>query len=240
MATIADLNHRWIRTVAAGVAGAVIVTAIFVLTGGRVSQGAFLVPLIYSAAIATGAALVLPWVERWHDEYALPAFRTRAVDYLLKPVRRARLLYTLDKLEAQRADPDREGLRALLERLAGYRVTPREPEYADRISVHFAQQGLRLIDVVTISRLAARGKGTIAMTEDGECLVEHMLSELESRLDPRKFVRIHRGILVNLDWVESIQPPGGGGLVVRMRDRARTELEVPRERVRDLKERFIL
>jgi two-component system chemotaxis response regulator CheY len=116
-----------------------------------------------------------------HNEYAVMAFRTRAVDYLVKPVRRARLSQTLDKLEARCATPDREGLAALLERLAGYRLNPRAPQYADRISVEVAQQGMRLIEVAAVSHFVARGKGTIAMTEAGECLVEYMLRLLESR-----------------------------------------------------------
>jgi two-component system LytT family response regulator len=67
-----------------------------------------------------------------------------------------------------------------------------------------------------------------------------MLGELERRLDPRQWVRIHRGILVNLGWVAVIEPPAGGGLVVRLKDGRNTALPVARERVRSIKERFVL
>jgi DNA-binding LytR/AlgR family response regulator len=78
------------------------------------------------------------------------------------------------------------------------------------------------------------------MTEEGARLVNTPLGELESRLEPRKFCRIHRHVIVNLDWVQSILPPRGGGLMVKLKDKDRTELEVARERVRGLKERFVL
>jgi hypothetical protein len=58
------LNQPWVRAVMMGITGAAIVTGIFILAGGRVSQRVFLVPLIYAGAIAVGSALVLPWVER--------------------------------------------------------------------------------------------------------------------------------------------------------------------------------
>ncbi|MGH7331922.1 MAG: LytR/AlgR family response regulator transcription factor [Candidatus Rokuibacteriota bacterium] len=175
-----------------------------------------------------------------HDEYAQRAFDQGAVDYLMKPVTRERLAQTLDALEARRADPDRERLSTLLLRLADYRAGRRPFQYAERISIDRGQHGVWLIEVAKISHFVAQDDGTLAMTDEGPCLVEHVLGELENRLDPRKFVRIHRSVLVNLDWVQNIVRPLGGGLVVRMTDRAGTELQVARERVRGLKERFIL
>jgi two-component system LytT family response regulator len=175
-----------------------------------------------------------------HDEHARRAFDRGAVDYLMKPVTRERLNQTLDTLEGRRADPDRERLVELLERVADYRTARRPVQYAERISVDRGQLGVWLIDVSKISHFVAEHNATTAMTDEGPCLVEHMLGVLENRLAPRKFVRIHRSILVNLDWVQNVVRPPGGGLVVTLSDRAGTELEVARERVRGLRERFIL
>jgi sensor histidine kinase YesM len=58
------LNQRWVRAVTTGVMGAAIVTGIFILAGGQISERVFLVPLIFSGTIAIAATLVLPWVER--------------------------------------------------------------------------------------------------------------------------------------------------------------------------------
>jgi len=175
-----------------------------------------------------------------HDEYARRAFDERAVDYLMKPVTRERLAQALDTLEARRADPERERLGELVERLEGYRARRPTVQYAERVSVDLGQGGLDLINVAAISHFVAQGRGTLAMTEEGARLVNSPLGELESRLEPRKFCRIHRNVIVNLDWVQSIVPPRGGGLMVKLKDKDRTELEVARERVRGLKERFVL
>ena len=78
-----------------------------------------------------------------HDEYARRAFDQRAVDYLMKPVTRERLKQTLDTLEERRADPDRERLAELLERVDDYRTGRRPFQYAERISVDLGQQASR-------------------------------------------------------------------------------------------------
>ena len=167
-----------------------------------------------------------------YEQYARRAFDERAVDYLMKPVTRERVVQALDALEGPRgrATEGPEG--------SPMRRSP--VQYAERVSVELGQGGMDLIEVSAISHFVARGKATLAMTAEGERLVNHSLGELENRLDPRKFARIHRNVVVNLDWVQRVEPPRGGGLVIKLRDKAGTELEVARERVRGLKERFVL
>jgi two-component system LytT family response regulator len=164
-----------------------------------------------------------------HDEYARRAFDERAVDYLMKPVVPDRLAQALDTLEAGRADPEREVLGALLERLEGYQ--PRHPPvpYVERVKVELGQGGFDVIEVVRISHFVKQGRGTLAMTEQGARLVDHALGELESRLNPRDFYRIQ---------VRRLEPPRSGALVVKLKDEAGTELEVARERIRELRQRF--
>jgi two-component system, LytTR family, response regulator len=172
-----------------------------------------------------------------HDEHALRAFEAAAIDYLLKPVKRERLERALDRLESRRGDPD-ASIRAVLEKLASH--YPRGPVYADRISVDLGQQRTQLVEVAKISHFVAQGKGTIAVTASGSHLVDRALGELEERLDPRQFVRIHRSAIVNLAWVSEVQPELGGRLIVKLKDGAGTELQVARDRARALKERMVL
>jgi len=172
-----------------------------------------------------------------HDEHALRAFEAAAIDYLLKPVKRERLERTLDRLESRRDDPG-ASVQAVLEKLA--RHYPRAPVYADRISVDLGQQRTQLVEVAKISHFLAQGKGTLAVTASGSHLVDRALGELEERLDPRQFVRIHRSAIVNLQWVAEVQPELGGRLVVKLKDGARTELQVARDRARAFKERMVL
>jgi two-component system LytT family response regulator len=172
------------------------------------------------------------------DDYALQAFEAAAVDYLLKPVKRERVERTLERLESRRADPSAAGVQAVLERLARhYRDAP---AYADRISVDLGQQRTQLVETAKITHFVAQGKGTLAMTATGSHLVDRALGELEERLDPRQFVRIHRSALVNLAWVGEVRPDLGGRLVVRLKDAAQTELQVARDRARAFKERLVL
>jgi two-component system LytT family response regulator len=63
------------------------------------------------------------------------------------------------------------------------------------------------------------------------------MTELASRLDARRFVRIHRATIVNVAFVQELSP-GIDGLVLKLKDESRTELSVARDRVRDLKERL--
>jgi len=60
------------------------------------------------------------------------------------------------------------------------------------------------------------------VTASGSHLVDRALGELEERLDPRQFVRIHRGAIVNLAWVGEVRPDLGGRLVVRLKDAGQT------------------
>lgn len=69
-------------------------------------------------------------------------------------------------------------------------------------------------------------------------MLDVTLADLERKLDPTKFVRIHRATVVNLPWVGELHADFGGRLVIRLRDDARTELVVSRDRVRALKERL--
>ena len=78
------------------------------------------------------------------------------------------------------------------------------------------------------------------MTASGSHLVDRALGELEERLDPRQFVRIHRSAIVNLAWVAEVQPELGGRLIVKLKDGPRTELQVARDRARAFKERMVL
>ena len=174
------------------------------------------------------------------DAYALQAFEASAIDYLLKPVKRERLEQTLERLEGRRGDPGGAGVRAVLEKLARHYQQARPPVYADRISVDLGQQRTQLVETAKITHFVAQGKGTVAVTAAGSHLVDRTLGDLEERLDPRQFVRIHRSAIVNLAWVAEVQPDLGGRLVVRLKDAARTELQVARDRARTFKERLVL
>ena len=173
-----------------------------------------------------------------YDQHALAAFETNAVDYLLKPIERKRLERALDKLERLRDDPSSADTAAILGRLAAaLRAAP--APFLERLPFR-TRDGIQLLDVRTITHFVARDRLTHAVTQTGDHVVDFGLADLESKLDPAKFLRIHRAAVVNLDYVGELQPWPGGRLLVRLKGTSRTELEVARDRVRALKDRLAL
>ncbi len=70
--------------------------------------------------------------------------------------------------------------------------------------------------------------------------MDHTISDLESRLDPRHFCRIHRASLLNLAWAKEVDAWFGGRFLVRLKDSKATELQVARERAAELKKRLTI
>jgi len=168
-----------------------------------------------------------------YDAYALEAFEASAVDYLLKPVEPERLDRALDKIERLARQP-RPDVKALARELATQLSPGRRLE---RIASRVGER-TTLLDVNRVSHFIARDKLTFAITNGREHVVDYTLAQLEERLDPRRFVRIHRGTLVNLTLVQELYPAVDGGVLVRLKDEARSELSVARDRVRNLKHRL--
>jgi DNA-binding LytR/AlgR family response regulator len=83
----------------------------------------------------------------------------------------------------------------------------------------------------------AEDKLTCAVTAERRYVVDASVAELEAKLAPSRFFRIHRAALVNLAFVGELEGAGAGA-VLRLRDGARTELSVARDRVRALKQRL--
>jgi len=169
-----------------------------------------------------------------HDEHAVRAFEVNAVDYLLKPVERKRLDDALDRVAARRAGPGDDGVREALGRLAQHlRAAPFLDHLAARI-----RDRVQLIPVQEVTHVLAKDRATYAVTASTQHMLDATLAELERRLDPQRFLRINRGILVNLAWVAELRADPDGHLAVRLKDAARSELAVSRDRVRPLKERL--
>ena len=125
----------------------------------------------------------------------------------------------------------RTEIRELLERLATLK------EYPDRIASRMGDR-VEFIDLARVSHFFASDKLTYAATAAKNYVVDHSIQELEQKLDPRKFIRVHRAALLNLDYVQDLNSWFAGRMVVRLKDDKRTELTVSRDRVRVLKQRL--
>lgn len=173
-----------------------------------------------------------------YNQYALEAFGVNSVDYLLKPIEAAQLIRALDKLDRMRggAEP-RPEVRELLERIAALAAGGGQAAYPERIASRTGER-VELIELARVTHFFARDKLNYAATAAKNYVVDHTIQELEQKVDPRKFVRIHRAILLNLDYVHELHTWFAGRMMVRLKDEKHTELTVSRDRVRALKERL--
>ncbi|MFY9727524.1 MAG: LytTR family DNA-binding domain-containing protein [Bryobacteraceae bacterium] len=178
-----------------------------------------------------------------YDEYALKAFEVNSIDYLLKPIDPEQLRRALGKLERLRGGvkPDwmrQPELRTFLEGLA---ATLRSPAsgYPERIASRVGDR-IHVVELASVTHFVAQAKLTYAVVDGRHHSVDHTIAELEQKLDPKRFVRIHRSILLNLDWVAQVNSRFGGQMAVCLKDAARTQLPVARDRARALKERLEL
>ncbi len=172
-----------------------------------------------------------------YDQYALDAFAVNSIDYLLKPIQPDHLDRALNKIEQLRASTvPPQDLQALLKGLADS-LRQDHPEYPDRIASRLGDR-LSFLDLHRVSHFYAEEKLTYAVSEAKSYCVDHTIADLEKKLDPKKFFRIHRATLVNLAWIKEVSSLPGGSLNVRLKDEKGTDLTVARDRAREFKTRL--
>lgn len=154
-----------------------------------------------------------------YEDHAVEAFGLAAVDYLMKPVRPERLGVTIGRLTRAKAPSDGQTSAAALE---------------DRIAVS-ARGQIRLIPVSDVRVAVADGEGASVLTEDGRYHVRQSLHELEHRLQGHGFLRVHRGYLVNMNHVSSIESFFNGTYLLKLSGLRDLTVPVSRRHAADLK-----
>jgi two-component system LytT family response regulator len=154
-----------------------------------------------------------------HDRYALKAFEVHALDYLLKPFDRTRFAAALERAKVQ----VRQGNAALLsERL--HEMLERRPG-PERLVVKSGGR-IYFVRIEDIDWIEAAGNYVRLHVGKEEHLLRETLGALEQRLDGRRFVRIHRSTIVNLERIRELQPAFHGDYVIVLHDG--TELALSR------------
>jgi two-component system LytT family response regulator len=152
-----------------------------------------------------------------YDAHAVRAFEVNAVDYLLKPVDAERLRATLDRVRRRDAAggrapaPDQRRLLALLEELVAAR--PASARLGERLLVR-GEGRMYFVRLSDVDYLESAGNYVTLHAGEARHQVRERIGELARRLDPRRFVRIHRTAIVNVDRVREIQPWFSGDAVV--------------------------
>jgi two-component system LytT family response regulator len=155
-----------------------------------------------------------------YSDHAIRAFEAEAVDYLMKPVEVDRLAQSLERVRTRLAErrlcEEAERLAARLAQVDPDAVASLElpPETgADRYErvINVKDQGqIFRVEVDQIEKIDAAGDYMCLTTADRTLVLRETMKDLERRLDPRKFQRVHRSTIVNLDNVKQVKPHTNG------------------------------
>ena len=182
-----------------------------------------------------------------YSEHAIKAFETQAIDYLMKPVEPERLADTMDRVRSRLADKrtsdELDRLRNVINEVA--------PDAADNLSsmdddlastrfeklINIKDRGqIFRVDVESIERIDAAGDYMCIYTADNSLILRETMKDLEKRLDPRTFQRVHRSTIVNLDQVRQVKPHTNGECFLVLESGA--QVKVSRS-YRDVVARFV-
>lgn len=157
-----------------------------------------------------------------YSDHAIRAFEANAMDYLMKPVDEARLADTLERvrqrLTEKRGVEEVEKLKEVLAEVApdaaeelasGDNAEVASNRYEKLINIKDRGQIFR-VDVDTIEVVEAAGDYMCIKTADNTLVLRETMKDLEKRLDPRRFQRVHRSTIVNLDQVKQVKPHTNG------------------------------
>jgi two-component system LytT family response regulator len=156
------------------------------------------------------------------DQYALKAFDVHALDYLLKPFDDERFGHALRRakvqIEAREINRLSKRLLALLDERESQRArSSRQSEYLTRLMIKVSGR-VMLLKVNEIDFIEADGNYAKLHVGRKAHLLREKMHDLEARLDPAKFVRIHRSVIVNLDRIKEMQPHFNGDYIVVLED----------------------
>lgn len=168
-----------------------------------------------------------------YDQYAIQAFELEAIDYLLKPFTRERLAEAVEKVRDRLSieEASTEGLKKLLANWG-----PKQ-DHLTRIPSRIGDKIYILADE-DIVYISSENKLVFAFLKNSKYLLNYTLDELQNRLDPDKFFRIHRSTIVNLNYIKTIEAWFGGGYKMKVKDGRNTELSISRSAGKLLREKL--
>jgi two-component system LytT family response regulator len=150
-----------------------------------------------------------------YEQYAIRAFELHALDYLLKPFDQARfkdaIKYAKERFRSERENDDRIQISAMLENIKN------KPQYLDRLII---KSGGRITFLRTddINWVQADDKYVHLHTSNARPMVRQTLSAMEAQLDPKKFRRVHRSAIVNVEQIKELQPLFSGEYSILLHD----------------------
>jgi two-component system LytT family response regulator len=157
-----------------------------------------------------------------YSDHAIRAFEAQAADYLMKPVEEDRLADTLERVRQRLAEKrgveEAEKLKEVLAEVApdavdGFEAGGEDAHSSNRYEklINIKDRGqIFRVDVDSIEKIDAAGDYMCIYTGDNTLILRETMKDLEKRLDPRRFQRVHRSCIVNLDQVRQVKPHTNG------------------------------
>ena len=169
-----------------------------------------------------------------YDNFALKAFEENTVDYLLKPVDSERLAVAIEKLRRQIPQVDDTTVPPGFswEKLCS--LVDMSALYLQRLQVKVGDR-IVFVNIDEVIRFHSEEKYTTVYTVNGQYVIDTPLVELEKKLDPRHFTRVHRSHIVAIDYIAECRKGDAGRMVMVLRDKAATQLVVSRSLVKKIR-----
>jgi two-component system LytT family response regulator len=165
-----------------------------------------------------------------YDQYALKAFELNAIDYLLKPFSKDRMLAAIDKVKHRILTE--ENNEEKLEELSNFRP---DEAFIDRVVVKDRHK-IHIITVDKIRYIESLDDYVMIYTTDGRHMKQKTMKYFETNLDPKNFIRIHRSYIVQVDNIAEIQQYEKESYIVILKDTAKTKLKVSKTGYKKIKE----
>ncbi len=181
--------------------------------------------------VGAGAMPVVIFITAY-DDYALRAFEVSAIDYLLKPFEDARFYSAIERARESVRQRKAEALNQRLSRLLQFLeagsagapgATGKEQAFSDRILVKSSGE-IIFLKAEEIDWIEAEGDYMVFHVSGKTHLLRETMARLEARLDPKRFIRIHRSTIVNIDRVRKLSPSFVGEYTVVLSDGTKLKL----------------
>ena len=169
-----------------------------------------------------------------YDNFALKAFDENTVDYLLKPVDPERLAVAIEKLRRQIPQVDDTTIPPGFSWEKLCNLVDMSALYLQRLQVKVGDR-IVFVNIDEVIRFHSEEKYTTVYTVNGQYVIDTPLVELEKKLDPRHFTRVHRSHIVAIDYIAECRKGDAGRMIMVLRDKAATQLVVSRSLVKKIR-----
>ncbi len=162
-----------------------------------------------------------------YDKYALDAFKVNSIDYLLKPIKKRELAFSINKFNETKSHDvySKAFIQSILEK-----ISKQEPQYKERFVVNYADK-IRIINCSEIAGFYTLQKSVFLLSfENKSFAVDYTLEQLEKELNPREFFRVNRRYILNIKSIKDMYRWSKSRIKIKTEPEVNEEIVVSSER----------